>query len=268
MNSERQDRKEMSSRKWSQESEMLIRRRNLPSYLLLASSALTALPSRAEDEAMSSENIPAPRKLDKIDYRSVPVFAVTDETGSSPYFTDETPSKEPAGFFFMERRDAERILKAVRKEDPKARITTVPFTEALNFVRTKTLNFGGEFHVLPSAREISNANNIRRIAKDSPFIKIEKKLQSKDAYDRIPLFYDEKLGSVIDGEPTVLAFLKYEDLQAVWEEQVSDVKGEVPDFSPKVLDFQDLVDKQTDTDTPNVLLISSENFEDVENLEY
>mmetsp|Transcript_6157 Transcript_6157/g.8694 ORF Transcript_6157/g.8694 Transcript_6157/m.8694 type:complete len:191 (-) Transcript_6157:88-660(-) len=173
----------------------------------------------------------------------------------------------PPVFFFLERKDAERILKTVQKEDPKAKVTTIPFTEAVAFVENKGVNFGGEFHVLPSPREIANANNVRLLGHDQAFLKLGKKLQSKDAYDMVPCFYEEKLASVIDGKPTVLAFLKYDDLQAVWEDQTAGVQGEVPEFSPKVLSFNELLDKQREPDTPNVLIVSSESFEDVEHLQ-
>mmetsp|Transcript_6156 Transcript_6156/g.8691 ORF Transcript_6156/g.8691 Transcript_6156/m.8691 type:complete len:134 (-) Transcript_6156:260-661(-) len=81
----------------------------------------------------------------------------------------------PPVFFFLERKDAERILKTVQKEDPKAKVTTIPFTEAVAFVENKGVNFGGEFHVLPSPREIANANNVRLLGHDQAFLKLGKK---------------------------------------------------------------------------------------------
>eukprot|EP00466_Bigelowiella_natans_P008887 jgi/Bigna1/84531/fgenesh1_pg.147_\ len=53
----------------------------------------------------------------------------------------------------------------------------------------------------------------------------------------------------------------------VWKDQTAGVQGEVPEFSQTVLSFNVLSDKQREPDTPNVLIVSSESFEDVEHLQ-
>jgi len=200
-------------------------------------------------------------KLDKIEYRGVPVFAVTDQSGVSPYFTDEEADGSPVGFFFVELTDAQRILGTVKREDKNAKITSLPLKEALNFVRNPNVGAGGHFHVLPSARELNNANNLRLVTSEAPFVAYkDNKIKSADAYDLVPCFYEEKLASVVDGEPTVLVFLKYEDMLTVWEQSTEGMETP-PDFLPKVVDFNTLVEKGQDPEMSNVLVVSSESFE-------
>jgi len=153
----------------------------------------------------------------------------------------------------------------VRKEDPKAKVSSIPLPDALKFVQNPSVGLGGEYHLLPSVQQISNANNIQRSQKKSMFVNVTTKIKSADAYDKIPLFYEEKLASVVGGNPTVLVFTKFEDLLAVWEQQIEQVsEGNQPDFKPSVVEFDNLL--KAGSDTPNVLVVSSELFlEDKEN---
>jgi len=228
--------------------------------------ALRQRQARAEvaQEVQEEQQPEEKLKLDKIEYRGVPVFAVTDQSGVSPYFTDEDADGSPVGFFFVELKDAQRILATVKKEDKNAKVTSLPLKEALNFVRNPNVGAGGRFHVLPSARELNNANNLRLVTKEGPFVSYkDNKIKSADAYDRVPCFYEEKLASVVDGEPTVLVFLKYEDMLKVWEQSTEGMETPPP-FNPKVVDFNTLVENGQDPDMSNVLIVSSETFESAE----
>jgi len=237
------------------------KRREILGGILLGGSTLSTVPSTCSKASAAEVEEEPKRRLDKVEIRSVPVFAVTDASGTSPYFTDETADGKPAGYFFTEKREAERILEGVKKEDPKAKITSVPLPQALAFVNNKGLNLGGEFHILPAVQQLINANNVRRAVQAESFLTFGSKLVSKDAYDRVPCFFEEKLAGVIDGEPTVLAFLKYEDLVKVWTQQTAGLP-QTPDFTPQVVDFTDLMKNNEDPDKPNVFVISSEMFDD------
>jgi len=57
--------------------------------------------AKSKDEKATQSREAVESTLNKLEYRSVPVFTVTDETGASPYFTDSTPSGTPRVFFFF-----------------------------------------------------------------------------------------------------------------------------------------------------------------------
>lgn len=233
--------------------------------LALMTALLAQGRARSEETAQAAEEASKP-KLNKVEFRNVPVFAVTDESGASPYFTDQTKDGNAAGFFFLERADAERVLKTVKKEDKNAKITSVPLSDAWKIVSNPSVSYRGEFHVLSSKTELANANNVKKylMKQKEPFVVFNSStaLKSGDAYDKLPCFYDEKLASVVEGEPTTLAFFKYEDLQRTWDDSIGAIEGDKPAFKPRVIGFDEILASSERDDTPRVLMVSSEVFND------
>ncbi|GAB5360367.1 hypothetical protein AAMO2058_000621400 [Amorphochlora amoebiformis] len=164
---------------------------------------------------------------DRITMDATPVFTVTQKTGEFPYFTQVFEDGTRHGYFFTEKTDAERVLKDVRSNmDPEAIIASFPLDKVLEIVRKPDWQTGGEFFLKSSDAQLENADEYLKAS--------GKPLFNRSSKIAVPVFYDERLISVMNNEdPTLMGFLRLEDMKKTWDTRMSETRVVKKGFGKK-----------------------------------
>eukprot|EP00466_Bigelowiella_natans_P015833 jgi/Bigna1/127449/aug1.4_g2157 len=158
-------------------------------------------------------------KYERVRMSATPIFTVTQRTGEFPYLTEVADDGTRIGYFYTEKADAEEVLKDVRANiDASARISSFPLTKVIEVIQQPEVMTGGKFRLRSSRKQMDNADTIL------PQLKAASAKFDRSSQVSVPVFFDSRLISVIDDEPTMMVFLKLEDMQKTWKEIIKETR--------------------------------------------
>lgn len=119
-------------------------------------------------------------------------------------------------------------LRVLQKTSPEARLKVVTLPEVyFPFVRGEQSDLGGDLRLRPSRRQVVQANRaLQSNVKQGSFMPTV----LDEAKGQVPIFYSERVAFGDAGGQTFPFFLVKEDLDAAFEQLVSD--GAIPDVKP------------------------------------